>query len=207
MLLFYSPACCTESSSLALNSPDIIKLIAYAIIGTTKPTKYSHKELLTSLKNFSRANKKIHETLHNLRCGPENTTENFNNYLIAHLAKSFDGKYNPECLAAAYVGTPYALQQVCKTYSFSITTNEFKVSLGARYRCSYKTYMVVDHEKYIADSRTVYYKQEEYCELTLPTAEETLSKFPPSTRTFCNQLLLNKEYYPTIRLLSQRITA
>ncbi|MBI2775465.1 hypothetical protein HYX58_05650 [Candidatus Dependentiae bacterium] len=172
-----------------LEIPDITKLVMYAIVNVHDP-KDGYKQLLTSLKRFSLTNKKIHQTTYQLRCGKEkdekevdSATEQFNKYLIAKLVEEFQLKPSPEILASAYIGTPYALGKIRKSYAKPIDLQE----------------KLDPKNKLVTKSRTVRtfsygwqnssYSKEKYTEEEMEPMRETLIKFPPSTRQLCYGLL------------------
>lgn len=171
--------------SQALDNSDVIKLIAYAIIDTNEPTIInSHQKVLANLRNFSATNKTIHRIMFKLRCGLNKESEKFNDYLIEHMVKGFylADKTNPnfKCLAAAYTGTPYALNIVKKDYN----RTQFKESLDAQYEIIEKYEIHDTPYPWVGSIETSEVHLERKCE----SLDKILSKFPPSTQQFVKLL-------------------
>ncbi len=118
-LLLRSPHIHTmDHCSLDRLPSEMVVLLAYAIVDTASIEPNAHKNLLTTLHNFSSTDKKIHSIIFDLRCGDstKTATQQFNNHLINRIAKIFHDKCDPIFLAAAYVATPYALETIVKKH-------------------------------------------------------------------------------------------
>ncbi|HEX2977820.1 MAG TPA: hypothetical protein VHO47_01730 [Candidatus Babeliales bacterium] len=174
--------------------PDISRLIAYALVNVSIKTP---GQLLSSILNFSKTSKKIRLSVFPLLCGynnetgkPSNESAQFNNYALTLLKEHFtvqqlsqeiSSESSPECLAAAYIGTPYALAILKKEYDLSINIEVFQKKLN-------RNLISILIASYLADRLSIgslYRAQPE-------SVEETLKKFPPSTRVFCKKLIEEK---------------
>lgn len=123
VLFFTSPLLGMELaiSSQILSQPDMIKLIAYALVDTTQrdslvdnPSKsYSSesckasKQLLVALQNFSANHKTIHDIIYKLIYGIDEEAIRFN----CHFYTRMGGHVT----TAAFMGTPWALNIILDT--------------------------------------------------------------------------------------------
>lgn len=202
VLLVTSPLLSMELaiSSQILSQPDMIKLIAYALIDTTQQgslvdhpscSRKADKQLLVAFQNFSATNKTIHDIIYKLRYGMDEEAVSFNCHFYTRMGSHLT--------TAAFVGTPWALNIIDKRfkelgakYGKKAAIEELNKLLGARsgptprsiqfvpnvsFRNFYPIFRINNNSKTIGDGTC-------YKPIT-----KTMAKFPQSTRQFILKLM------------------
>lgn len=168
-----------------LETPDIIKLTAYALVDVCKDTPGI---VLPSLINLSSVNKLLRKTVLPLLNERDKTTgelseasAQFNNYAISTLENHFHrlGKNSPKCLATAYLGTPFCFPIIKKEYETS-SPSDFSEKLDGFSWTEEKSkrFALMHGIRFVTKWEPL---------------DQTLKKFPPSTQKFCNKLIEEKQ--------------
>lgn len=188
ILLFSSVISAMENKEIIhpIEIPIFSKLTAYALVDICKDTP---QELLSSLLNLSLINKTVRKSVFPLFNERNKDTgdlskesELFNNYAMSILTKHFEtqAKFSPHCVAAAYIGTRYALSILQKAYEPSTTLKIFQSKLDPRF--------IPIKSRTVGGLLPVVIRVMNEPE----PFEDTLKKFPPSTRNFCKKLIQEK---------------